>query len=203
MSDRDESPSRSDSNGDEDFKMIECGQCQERTIGKSMWRCAECEELICQSCDLIHMGCQFEEDGCVCSGCFEVVFKNKRKYCTDSICSGCDNKSPQFKAARQREQAQYEKFKDETNVLHWKRYHPPINYPGKYKGRYLIDLFLSSDSFERGYIDWLIKEGSGPPKPQYSQEQNDNFQKYVKEAHDLKKLLSQTKLGKHALRVKQ
>lgn len=203
MSDRDKSPSRDSSGSDTDFKMIKCGQCRERTIGKSMWRCAECEELICQSCDLIRRGCQSDEDGCVCRGCFEFVFKNKYKYCTDSNCPGCYNKSPQFHAARQRENEQYEKFKADTNILHWKRYHPAINYPGKYKGRYLIDLFFSSDSFERGYIDWLIREGDHPPKPQYSKEQNENFQKYVKEAHDLKTLVSQTKLGNYRLRAKE
>jgi len=66
----------------------------------------------------------------------------------------------------------------------------------------LIDLFLRRDDFERGYIDWLIREGSGPPKSQYSEEQNKNFQKYVLEATELKNMVAETKLGEHNLRNK-
>jgi hypothetical protein len=79
----------------------------------------------------------------------------------------------------------FEKFKSSFNVVGWRLAHPAINYPGKYTGRYLVDLFLSEDKFEQGYIDWLIKEGAKPASPEYSAAQHENFQKYVREAHEL------------------
>jgi len=204
---RDKSPTRLDEldesgSDDWEFDMHACGECRQESIGKSMWPCSECHTLICQGCNLIPRGCADDDDEKVCNQCFEDVFHSKHKYCTESWCDGCSNKSPQFKAAQQRELDQYDKLKATINVVAWKKIHPAINYPGKYKGRYLIDLFLSRDDFERGYIDWLIKEGSGPPKSQYSEEQNRNFQKYVLEATELKNMVAETKLGEHNLRNK-
>lgn len=202
---REKSPTRvgsdSSGSGDWEFEMHACGQCHQEAIGKSMWPCGECHTLICQECDLVHRGCEDDEDSTVCKQCFETVFKGKHKYCTDAWCLDCSNKSPQHKASKQREIDQYDKFKATINVAAWKRDHQAINYPGKYTGRYLIDLFLSHDNYERGYIDWLIKEGAGPPKPQYTEEQNLNFQRYVQEALELKNKIAETKLGDHNLRT--
>jgi hypothetical protein len=71
---RDSSPSR-----DTDFEMLKCVQCRERFIGKSMWPCGECEEMICQSCDTVKQGCAYGSYNTVCKSCFDHVFKGKRK----------------------------------------------------------------------------------------------------------------------------
>jgi hypothetical protein len=109
-------------------------------------------------------------------------------YCHDPECH-CENGNPKRNAKQQRIERHNRLPLVQVDKQAWKAQHPPINYPGKYTGRYLVDIATSSNDFERGYLDWLIKEGSKTPHPRYSAEQNENFQKYVQEARELKQAL--------------
>jgi len=145
---------------------------------------------MCQCCDYGHrIGCEFAEEF-ACPVCFETIYKNKPVYCQDKDCD-CDNKNPKQRATKRYKQA-FEKLPlPEFDIVEWRRTHRPVNYPGKYTGRYLIDIALSDDDFERGYIQWLIKEGSNPTNAsKYSPEQEANFQHYVLEAREIEQLLS-------------
>jgi hypothetical protein len=178
---------------DWEFKMHVCPICAMNVIGKAMWPCSECRLLTCESCGLIPRGCGNDDHKLVCGNCQRDVFKGKRKYCSDPDCDDCSNKSPRFKKALQRKSGQYDAFRQQFDAEAWKATHQPINYEGRYTGRYLADIVLSDDAFERGYIDWLIAEGSRRrPNPQYTEAQNKNFQIYVREALALKDLISRT-----------
>lgn len=172
---------------DTDFVMRKCGVCQERTIGKSMYPCPECQLPICQSCNREYMGCTEEEPDPVCSKCIAANHNGKRKYCPKRNCD-CDNPSPHRKKLAEEKLAfesdVYDNFRKSFDVAIWKENHPPINYPGKHTGKYLIDLFLSKDSFEQGYLEWLVKKATAR-LPGQSDEVYANFQKYRAEAKEL------------------
>lgn len=51
--------------------------------------------------------------------------------------------------------SQYAVFRETVDVAAWRARHRPISYPGRYHGRYLIDLFLENE--HKGYIDWLVQ----------------------------------------------
>lgn len=194
---RDASPDRS---GDWEFEEHKCVECRGRFLGKNMWPCAECQRFVCEACDMVQMGCADDDEARLCSYCFKEIYKGNKKYCTEKTCPDCSNKPPRFKAQQRRMEEQFYKFKKHFDIEKWKQENPPINYAGKYKGKHLIDLFLSDDSFEHGYVDWLIARGKEPPDTAYSREQNKNFQVYVSQARELKSKLEQTKLTKKTLR---
>jgi len=185
---RDKSPSRNSYESD----VWNCTQCIDTDAipEDDLYFCCKCHAHMCQICFdySANIGCIFSENK-VCKLCFENVYKNKPVYCDDRDCD-CDNKTPKQLAAR--------RYKSEFNSLplcgidveEWKHAHSPINYPGKYTGRYLVDIALSNDDFERGYIQWLIKEGKkSHDTSKYTLEQQENFQRYVQEAKELEKLL--------------
>jgi hypothetical protein len=184
------------SSGSDDWELQEhtCPICKKDWMGKNMWPCSECRKLICEACGLINRGCGDDENSSVCQRCHIKVFDGKRKYCTDHTCENCDNKSPRCKKALERRGDVYAAFIQQFDLEAWKTKHMRINYPGMFRGRYLADLVVSSDSFERGYIHWLIKEGSKPRSPQYTDVQHDNFQIYVREALELRELINATKV---------
>lgn len=186
--------SDSDDTSDWEFQEHECPICNKQWMGKNMWPCSECRKLICENCGLINRGCAHDDYSSVCLRCHNKVFEGKRKYCTDKDCAGCSNKSPRFKKALERKGDVIQAFRRQFDVAAWKLTHKPINYPGRYTGRYLADIILSEDSFERGYIHWLIEEGSKPRSSEYTQEQHDNFAGYVKEALELRDLVNNTKI---------
>lgn len=199
---RDTSPKRgsiNSSSSDWEFRDNECGVCEEMALGKTMSRCGECEELICQNCPMHYVGCEHDDEAHICDWCFESVYKQKKKYCLDKTCS-CDNKTPQFKAKQENKEKQYDQFVQNFDIAEWKKTHIPINYPSKHRGSYLVDLLLSHDSFQRGYIDWLIANGNKNNGNQYSKEQNENFQRFVAEAKELKQAISNTKLHTYNFR---
>jgi hypothetical protein len=193
---RDESPAVSESDDDDwEFQMHICPICNEENMGKNMWHCSECRKLVCEGCGLITRGCSRGTDATkVCQLCHTQVFAGKRKYCTESQCTKCCNKSPRFKKTVEHKDAQVVEFQKQFNPSEWKKTHEPISYPGKYQGRFLADIFMSQDGFERGYIDWLIREGAKPRDPKYSDKQNKDFARAVKEATELKALVTHTKM---------
>jgi hypothetical protein len=181
---------------DTDFVMRRCHVCDERAIGKSMSSCEECHRPICQSCedDSVYMGCS-EDRGQVCSICLEVKYHGRRKYCPIADC-GCDNPSPKRKAKEKAEELVAARkdatFRANLNVEEWKKTHPPINFPSRYRNRYLVDIFLSDQEFERGYLNWLDKEAIHR-LPNQTDEEYQNFQNYRKEAAELLTLYDLTK----------
>jgi hypothetical protein len=174
---------------DTDFLMRRCGNCDERTIGKSMTDCNECELPICQSCydHSKYIGCEKWDDFKVCKSCFETAYHSVERYCSRSKCS-CRNIPPAAKEAlklKQEESAKvFSDFKSTFPIAEWKKSHPAINYPSKHKGKYLIDLFFSSDSFENGYLEWLVTKAVERPKNQ-SEDDYQNFQRYRREAAEI------------------
>lgn len=188
---------------DTDFVMRKCGVCQERAIGKSMYPCPECRLPICQSCDTEYMGCTEDEPDRVCSKCINTNHGGKRKYCPNRDCD-CDNPPPRRKQAEDRKAAHSDAimaaFRGSFDVAAWKQSHPAINYPGKHTGKYLIDLFLSQDSFQHGYVDWLINKATQRPAGQ-SDEAYANFQKYRDEAREIMALYEASKRKLNAKRV--
>jgi hypothetical protein len=191
---------RSYSDGDWEFEMHICPVCTKESMGKAMSPCSECRKLTCQNCGLIVRGCGKDNYSRVCELCQKKVFKGKRKYCTEMECKDCDNKSPRFKKAMERKSGQYEAFRRQFDAVAWKKTHQPINYVGRYTGRWLADMILSEDGFERGYIDWLIREGEKPRDPQYTEAQNKNFAIYVEEALALTEMIAKTMIVPRVLR---
>lgn len=187
------------SESDSEFEEHECPQCKVKWLGKNMWPCGECNTLICEACDMVSLGCEYDDVGKVCQQCFRTVFHGHRRFCYDADCR-CDNKSPRFMAARQRETAQVEQFKRTVDVAAWKQKHQPIDYPSIHKGKHLIDLFLSNDSFEHGYIAWLVKAGSPAESAKYNGSSSPSFINYVQEARSLLAQVKKTRLGTHDLR---
>ena len=174
---------------DTDFVMRKCGVCQERTIGKSMYPCPACRLPMCQSCDGNggHMGCTHDEPDPICSKCFQDKHKGKRKYCPNKDCD-CKNPSPKkakkLEAALEVADSIDAASRASIDVAAWKKTHPPINYPGNHKGKYLIDLFLSDNDFEHGYAQWLVDRATNRPAGQ-SYADYDNFQRYRAEAKEI------------------
>lgn len=164
-----------------------------------MSRCSECKELICEDCSLRHMGCAHDSYNRVCSRCFETVFNSRKRYCNDADCS-CSNKSPRTVAKQQREEAQFEEFKRTFDVVGWKAQHSVIDYPSVHKDKHLIDLFLSNDSFEHGYIAWLVKAGSPSETSKYNGNSSPSFMDFVREARLLLACVKKTRLGDYNLR---
>jgi hypothetical protein len=188
---------------DTDFVMRKCGVCQERAIGKSMYDCPECRLPICQSCHTEYMGCLHDEPDPVCSKCIAANHNGKRKYCPKRGCD-CDNPSPRREKAIKSKLAltsdiddAFRKFFDAKS---WKESHPPINYPGKHTGKFLIDLFLSRDSFEHGYLYWLVNKATQRPAGQ-TDEAYVNFQKYRDEAREILAIFEASKRKLNAKRV--
>lgn len=189
MSDDIPNESDADSNEDTDFVMRKCGVCKDRAIGKSMTDCEECEQPICQNCwdDSEYIGCEKYDGFAVCSTCFETAYYGVKRYCARRNCD-CDNVPPEVKEARKRESARLhgvmKAFKDSISITEWKKSHWPINYPSKHKNKYLIDLFFSEDSFESGYLKWLVEKANERP-PNQSDENYNNFQRYRREAAEI------------------
>ena len=75
-------------------------------------------------------------------------------------------------------------FRKNFNVDFWKSTHPKINYPGRNTGKYLIDMFFSDDSFEHGYLYWLVNQATVRPAGQ-TDEAYENFQLYRQEAREI------------------
>jgi len=173
---------------DSDFVEFTCVDCGTEMMGQNMWHCRDCGERICQACNFgIYYGCADAEEH-LCLKCFADNYDNKRVYCDNVKCC-CSNGNPKRNAKQKRMERLDRLPLAQIDKQAWKVQHPPINYPGKYTGRYLVDIATSSNDFERGYLDWLIKEGSKKPEARYTAEQNENFQKYVQEAKELKQAL--------------
>jgi len=185
---RDSSPARSSESVDSDFVEFVCVNCNIEMLGKNMWSCRDCGQRVCEGCNFgICYGCAHDEEY-LCSNCFAENHNSRRVYCDEAECH-CSNGNPKRNAKQERIRQRDRLPLPQIDKLAWKALHPPINYPGKYTGRHLVDLATSSSDFERGYLDWLINEGSKTPDPRYSAAQNENFQKYVQEARDLKRAL--------------
>jgi hypothetical protein len=190
--------SSADSEEDTDFVMRKCGVCQERNIGKSMYPCAKCGLPICQGCgdDNVYIGCTLEdEEDSICTKCFQTFYNGKPRYCRAKGCE-CDNPSPKKKKkleAQEEVQARIDSaFWESFNIDKWKEEHNPIDYPSKHKGKYLIDLFLSDDSFEHGYLSWLVDKAT-ERLPGQSDDAYEHFQLYRKEAADILNMHKNTK----------
>jgi hypothetical protein len=197
---RDRSPKRSSTSEDSEWMMQRCPVCDEEYPQGKMWRCAQCRKLVCEDCGLIPRGCGKDDYSKICLRCKTTVFKGKHKYCTEQDCDDCDNKSPRFRKALERKGDQYETFRQQFKPEVWKKTHQAINYVSRYRGKWLADIIMSGDSFERGYIDWLIRQDGQPPPPDQTDAQNRNFAKFVAEAHELKQLILNTKLVQRNLR---
>jgi hypothetical protein len=197
MSDKLLNESDASSGEDTDFLMRKCGNCQVRTIGKSMTDCSGCEMPICQNCwdYSVTIGCE-EDEVRVCKVCFQNSYDGIHQYCDDSDCE-CDNvpKSNKKRRLQRHEETwmKYESMKKSFNVKEWKKTHPPINYKSTHCGKWLVDLFFSSNAFESGYIKWLIEKATNRLKDQSDEEYN-NFQKYRLEAIELNRILESQKL---------
>jgi len=178
---------------DSDFQDHECVNCLTMHIGKSMWYCGTCNGKLCQSCDDLHIGCADDEESHICKLCFAEHYNSRPRYCRDNDCTSCLNKSPKFKARQERAEIAFDTFKRTVDREAWKKRHRPIDYPSKHFGKYLIDLLLSSDPFERGYIDWMLnssKTYTGPKAP--------TFPQFLAEARELQ--AASTKIRKQPLR---
>lgn len=199
-SDRIPNESSADSLEDTDFVMRKCGVCTKRAIGKSMYPCTECNLPICQSCgdSNVYIGCEYDWYSSTCSKCFKEKYGGRPRYCRKADCT-CDNPSPQkkekLKLTAQLAAETDANFRATFNVEEWKKTHPPINYPGKYKGQYLVDLFLSNDAFTKGYAKWLVEKATARP-PNQTDEAYENFQHYRQEARDLLELYAKAKPAK-------
>jgi len=146
-----------------------------------------------------HMGCAHDNYNQVCSACFEAVFNSHKRYCNDVDCS-CSNKSPRTIAKQEREAAQFDEFKRTFDVAAWKVHHKVIDYPSVHKGKHLIDLFLSNDTFEHGYIAWLVKAGNPAEMSKYNGNSSPSFVDFVREARILLAAVKKTRLGDYNLR---
>jgi hypothetical protein len=63
-----------------------------------------------------------------------------------------------FIAQHNRQEQFLARCRDEYRDLHmerWKRISPPIDYPSEHKGKWLVDLLLSSNEQERDHVRWL------------------------------------------------
>jgi hypothetical protein len=160
---------------DSDFLEHPCIDCETMNLGKTMWHCGQCRGKLCQNCDGRHIGCSY--DGMVCRGCFDAVYHNRPRYCTDKSCGSCHNKSPQHKAKLRRRQDALAAFEKSFDREKWKAEHRPIDYPSVHKGKYLIDLFF----IQRGYIEWMIDS----EKHSYHGPKAPTFPDFVAEAKEL------------------
>jgi hypothetical protein len=134
------------------------------------------------------MGCEIE-DNRVCKACLEIGYNGKQAFCTDSTCN-CDNKSKTFITRRKNKRAATEpdwsKLEKRCGSLEeWKKKHVTINYPSRHKGRYLVDLLRSRDSFEVGYGKWLLDH---PPTDEYGPAQREQYTKIYEEMQALHKM---------------
>ena len=193
--------SSASSNEDTDFVMRKCGVCTERAIGKSMYPCPICNLPICQGCqdNSFYMGCtQTEESDPVCSKCVKSKYKGRRKYCSVPDCD-CNNPSPKrvniIITKAEIEQQARQRFIELVNVDEWKKTHKPISFKSQHKGKYLIDLFINGNDWERGYANWLVKLATVRPKGQ-SDADYEIFQSYRKEAKEILDLFETCKKWK-------
>lgn len=131
---------------DEDFKDWECGTCGKESIGKSMSRCGECEDWICQNCPSKYNGCKFDDLAFVCKGCFDEM---ERQYCDDEDCQ-CGNPSPLNKMRS-------EQFKALLEEAYERRGPSVVFFDGKHKLRKVRDLYLS-DRPDHSYIAWCARQ---------------------------------------------
>jgi len=201
-----ESSSEDDSSsslGDWHFHMIPCNSCKVEVIGKSMEICGDCNQKYCQDCDMHFVGCAHDDSAFICNICFSNNHQRKKKYCPEPLCD-CQNKSPRFMLSKRRKYHRRMYFNTHFDAEKWKETHVPINYPSVHKGKYLVDVMKSNDDFDYGYIDWLIRTGSDcNAQKQYTAEQNANFQKFVAEAKELKKISENMKIHTYNLRGKR
>lgn len=153
----------SDSDSDWEFQEIACVTCEQECIGKSMCLCTECDGKICQICKHIKIGCEYDDET-ICVACYEANYDSQPQWCQDKGCN-CSNKQPRGKT--------------DFDVEEWKQHHAPIDYKSVHNGKYLIDLYLSSNSFEHGYIDWVLGNLKSPQP---------NFQRIINEAKEIKAL---------------
>ena len=195
---RDNSPVRSDSSGDSDFKLFHCIDCEHEVLGKNTNICFACNWRLCQNCE-IPSGCSHMEKF-ICKSCFLEHFDNKPAYCPDPSCD-CANGSTARKA-KERYRAEFKRLPiPPIDKEAWKATHMPINYPGQYTGHYLVDIATSSDEFVRGYIDWLVEGGDKHANLHYTKESRLNFQRYVQEARELQRLLKPSRYNMRQRRV--
>lgn len=167
---------------DDDLTLKECRGCALFSTLTEI--CEDCEKRFCQQCETFHMGCGNINTNVVCAKCLKRNYHNKRKYCKEKSCS-CDNKAPKKLVKMKKKNGREKAKRKDFNAAAWKASHIPINYPCQYKGRWLVDLYMSDEQVERDYIDWLINNKE-KTKGNYTAERQASFLSFVKEAKELK-----------------
>ena len=160
MSESSESSDSFERNYNSDVILHQCVQCNRlRSLLKTS-ECTNCGEQICEDCGLVGIGCAYAADD-ICKKCFQTLYKSKQQYCREPDCT-CGHKSEagKLKLARQKEAvAKFKASCDEEFKKSWRQTHRRIDYPDLRQGRFLIDLFLSSEDMDQQHIEWLLYPG--------------------------------------------